>query len=76
MIDFYKWFQSFFTDFKEKEIIKVSKVDHLTNRYRKLTRLRNLAIDQNNYCKVHQANRLISQLTITLNKIHATYLWN
>jgi DNA repair exonuclease SbcCD nuclease subunit len=76
MIDFYKWFQSFFTDFKEKEIIKVSKVDHLTNRYRKLTRLRNLAIDQNNYCKVYQANRLISQLTITLNKIHATYLWN
>ena len=76
MIEFYKWFQLTFNKVVENEKAKVSKVDHLTNRYGKLTRLRNLAIDQHNYCKVHQANRLISQLTITLNKIHATYLWN
>jgi hypothetical protein len=76
MIDFYKWFQLNFTKVVEKEKEKVSKIDMLTERYRRLTRLRNLAIDQHNYCKVHQANRLISQLTITLNKIHATYLWN
>jgi len=76
MIEITKWFQSLFTEIKQNEKAKVSKLDHLTNRYRKLTRLRNLAIDQHNYCKVYQANRLISQLTETLNKIHATYLWN
>jgi len=76
MIEITNCFQSFFKDLKQNEIAKVSKLEHLTNRYRKLCRLRNLAIDQNNYCKVYQANRLISQLTITLNKIHATYLWS
>jgi hypothetical protein len=76
MIEITKWFNSLFTEIKQNEIAKVSKLEHLTNRYHKLCRLRNLAIDQHNYCKVYQANRLISQLTKTLNKIHATYLWN
>ena len=46
-----------------------SKSNTILARYERVQRLRNIAIDDNTFCKVYQANRLLKELTIKLNRI-------
>ena len=48
---------------------KQSKPNMLVSRYERLQRLRNIAIEDKQYCKVFQANRLIKDITLKLNKL-------
>jgi hypothetical protein len=58
------------------ETPKVSRVDQLKNRYERLNRLRNYAIEQNNIFKKKQADLLVNNLTVTLNLITTPRTWN
>jgi len=58
------------------ETPKVSRVDQLKNRYERLNRLRNYAIEQNNIFKKKQADLLVNRITITLNLITTPRTWN
>jgi hypothetical protein len=48
---------------------KKSKSNMLVERFERLQRLRNLAIEDKQYCKVFQANRLLKDLTERLNHL-------
>jgi hypothetical protein len=61
---------------REIEAPKVSRVEQLKNRYEKLNRLRNYAIEQNNIFKKKQADLLVNNLTVTLNLITTPRTWN
>ena len=43
-----------------------SKSNTILARYERVQRLRNIAIDDNTFCKVYQANRLLKELSIIL----------
>ena len=58
------------------ETPKVSRVDQLQNRFERLNRLRNYAIEQNNIFKKKQADLLVNNLTVTLNLITQPRTWN
>jgi ribosomal protein L14E/L6E/L27E len=58
------------------ETPKVSRVEQLKNRYERLNRLRNYAIEQNNIFKKKQADLLVNNLTVTLNLITTPRTWN
>ena len=61
---------------RKNETPKVSRVDQLKNRYERLNRLRNYAIEQNNIFKKKQADLLVNNLTVTLNLITQPRTWN
>jgi hypothetical protein len=65
-----------FNNAREIETPKVSRVDQLKNRYERLNRLRNYAIEQNNIFKKKQADLLVNNLTVTLNLITTPRTWN
>jgi hypothetical protein len=58
------------------ETPKVSRIDQLKNRFERLNRLRNYAIEQNNLFKKKQADLLVNNLTVTLNLITTPRTWN
>jgi hypothetical protein len=58
------------------ETPKVSRVEQLKNRFERLNRLRNYAIEQNNIFKKKQADLLVNNLTVTLNLITTPRTWN
>jgi hypothetical protein len=66
----------FFRNAREIETPKVSRVDQLKNRYERLNRLRNYAIEQNNIFKKKQADLLVNRITVTLNLITTPRTWN
>ena len=51
------------------DMLKQSKPNMLVSRYERLQRLRNIAIEDKQYCKVFQANRLLKDVTLNLNKL-------
>jgi hypothetical protein len=53
-----------------------SKSNTILARYERVQRLRNIAIDDNTFCKVYQANRLLKELTIKLNQINSYQILN
>ena len=53
-----------------------SKSNTILSRYERVQRLRNIAIDDNTFCKVYQANRLLKDLTIQLNQINSYQILN
>lgn len=59
-----------------KPIINKSKPNTIIARYERVQRLRNIAIDDNTFCKVYQANRLLKDLTIQLNQINSYQILN
>jgi hypothetical protein len=54
-----------------KPTINKSRPNTILARYERVQRLRNIAIDDNTFCKVYQANRLLKELTIKLNQINS-----
>ena len=54
----------------------MSRIDTLRNRYDKINRLRNIAIDQKNILKTKQAQWLLYSITTTLNLISQPQQWN
>jgi hypothetical protein len=65
-----------FKNARKIETPKVSRVDQLKNRYERLNRLRNYAIEQNNIFKKKQADLLVNRITVTLNLITTPRTWN
>jgi hypothetical protein len=65
-----------FNNARKIETPKVSRVEQLKNRYERLNRLRNYAIEQNNIFKKKQADLLVNNLTVTLNLITQPRTWN
>jgi hypothetical protein len=65
-----------FNNARKIETPKVSRVDQLQNRFERLNRLRNYAIEQNNLFKKKQADLLVNNLTVTLNLITQPRTWN
>lgn len=59
-----------------KTIPNKSKPNTILARYERVQRLRNLAIDDNTFCKVYQANRLLKELTIKLNEVNSFQILN
>jgi hypothetical protein len=53
-----------------------SRPNTILSRYERVQRLRNIAIDDNIFCKVYQANRLLKDLTNQLNKINQFQILN
>lgn len=53
-----------------------SRPNTILARYERVQRLRNIAIDDNTFCKVYQANRLLKDLTIQLNQINSYQILN
>jgi len=54
----------------------MSRIETLRNRYDKINRLRNIAIDQKNILKTKQAQWLLYSITTTLNLISQPNQWN
>jgi hypothetical protein len=67
---------NFFINERKIETPKVSRIEQLKNRFERLNRLRNYAIEQNNILKKKQADILLYSLTITLNLITQPRTWN
>jgi hypothetical protein len=67
---------NFFRNARKIETPKVSRIDQLKNRFERLNRLRNYAIEQNNIFKKKQADLLVNNLTVTLNLITTPRTWN
>jgi hypothetical protein len=67
---------NFFRNAREIETPKVSRIEQLQNRFERLNRLRNYAIEQNNIFKKKQADLLVNNLTVTLNLITTPRTWN
>jgi hypothetical protein len=65
-----------FNNARKIETPKVSRVEQLQNRFERLNRLRNYAIEQNNIFKKKQADLLVNNLTVTLNLITQPRTWN
>ena len=61
---------------QSKPIINKSRPNTILSRYERVQRLRNIAIDDNTFCKVYQANRLLKDLTIKLNQINSYQILN
>jgi plasmid replication initiation protein len=59
-----------------KKGIIMSRIDTLRNRYDKINRLRNIAINERNILKKHQAQWLLYSITATLNLISQPNQWN
>jgi hypothetical protein len=57
-------------------ILHKSRPNTILSRYERVQRLRNIAIDDNTFCKVYQANRLLKDLTIQLNQINSYQILN
>lgn len=68
--------KQFFSNAREIETPKVSRIDQLKNRFEKINRLRDYAIEQNNILKKKQADILLYSLTINLNLITQPRIWN
>jgi hypothetical protein len=56
---------------ESKPIVYKSRPNRILARYERVQRLRNIAIDENTFCKVYQANRLLRDLTAQLNQINS-----
>jgi hypothetical protein len=54
----------------------MSRIDTLRNRYDKINRLRNIAINERNILKAKQAQWLLYSITTTLNLISQPTQWN
>ena len=61
---------------KIKKGIIMSRIDTLRNRYDRINRLRNIAINERNILKKHQAQWLLYSITTTLNLISQPQQWN
>ena len=59
-----------------KKGIIMSRIDTLRNRYDKINRLRNIAINERNILKTKQAQWLLYSITTTLNLISQPNQWN
>ena len=68
--------KQFFSNARKIETPKVSRIDQLKNRFEKINRLRDYAIEQNNIFKKKQADILLYSLTINLNLITQPRIWN
>lgn len=66
----------FLRNAREIETPKVSRIEQLKNRFERINRLRNYAIEQNNILKKKQADILLYSLTINLNLITTPRIWN
>ena len=54
----------------------MSRIDTLRNRYDKINRLRNIAINERNILKTKQAQWMLYSITATLNLISQPNQWN
>ena len=54
----------------------MSRIDTLRNRYDKINRLRNIAINERNILKTKQAQWLLYSITLNLNLISQPNQWN
>ena len=54
----------------------MSRIDTLRNRYDRINRLRNIAINERNILKKHQAQWMLYSITATLNLISQPNQWN
>lgn len=54
----------------------MNRLDQLTQRFHRIQRLRNFAIEQRNIAKKKQAEFLLNSLTINLNLITQPRTWN
>jgi hypothetical protein len=61
---------------KVKKRIIMSRIDTLRNRYDKINRLRNIAINERNILKTKQAQWMLYSITATLNLISQPNQWN
>ena len=61
---------------KIKKRIIMSRIETLRNRYDRINRLRNIAINERNILKKHQAQWLLYSITATLNLISQPNQWN
>ena len=61
---------------KIKKRIIMSRIDTLRNRYDRINRLRNIAINERNILKKHQAQWMLYSITATLNLISQPNQWN
>lgn len=61
---------------KIKKGIIMSRIETLRNRYDKINRLRNIAINERNILKKHQAQWMLYSITATLNLISQPNQWN
>ena len=61
---------------KIKKRIIMSRIDTLRNRYDRINRLRNIAINERNILKKHQAQWMLYSITATLNLISQPTQWN
>ena len=59
-----------------KKRIIMSRIDTLRNRYDRINRLRNIAINERNILKKHQAQWMLYSITATLNLISQPNQWN
>jgi hypothetical protein len=55
---------------------QMSRIDTLRNRYDRINRLRNIAINERNILKTKQAQWLLYSITATLNLISQPQQWN
>ena len=55
---------------------QMSRIDTLRNRYDKINRLRNIAINERNILKTKQAQWMLYSITATLNLISQPQQWN
>lgn len=55
---------------------QMSRIDTLRNRYDKINRLRNIAINERNILKTKQAQWLLYSITLNLNLISQPTQWN
>ena len=56
--------------------MQISRLDTLKNRYDRINRLRNIAINERNILKTKQAQWLLYSITTTLNLISEPQQWN
>jgi hypothetical protein len=63
--------KNFLVKEEPKPIVYKSRPNRILARYERVQRLRNIAIDENTFCKVYQANRLLRELTAQLNQINS-----
>jgi plasmid replication initiation protein len=54
----------------------MSRIDRLRNRYDRINRLRNIAINERNILKTKQAQWMLYSITATLNLISQPTQWN
>ena len=59
-----------------KKRIIMSRIDTLRNRYDRINRLRNIAINERNILKTKQAQWMLYSITATLNLISQPTQWN